>query len=82
MLLALILSNVVQLQGWVETNVLNVSYISTYGMLSSHGLQSQFVSPERLLKQSNKKQIHISTTKQILVTLLTSTYLVLRDSRH
>ena len=34
----------------------NVSYIPTYGMLSSQELQSQFVSPERPLKQTNPKE--------------------------
>ena len=38
-----------------EQNVLDVSYIPTYGMLSSQGLQPQFVSPGRPLKQINKQ---------------------------
>ena len=42
-----------------EQNVLDVSYIPTYGILSSQGLQSQFVSPGRPLKQANNGLLQI-----------------------
>ena len=38
-----------------EQNVLDVSYIPTYGTLSSQGLLSRYVSPGRPLKQTNKQ---------------------------
>jgi len=43
-----------------EQNVLDVSYIPTYGTLSYQGLQSRFVSPGCPLKQTNKKSLTLS----------------------
>ena len=46
-----------------EQIVLDVSYIPTYGTLSSQELQSQFVSPGHLLKQTNVAEYLLEKTQ-------------------